>query len=176
MLKLIGKLPWFEWVGILMIALAIGSGYTLVKKYNTTIENNVTLETKNEQLDVQVVTEKKVAAVTDQVVFDYTFNREMKIEEALGYQAQTLDEYFAARDKKVPTYEKPEKEKGDVDVTVNGPQPTKTPPTKVVTDNSSPDPDAIAVLVNGMRRTYCGAYRDRDTCPTKDNAHGLQAK
>lgn len=177
MFTILRKLPWFEWAGILAVVFAVGTFLVLVKNYGRMEEVTHTLTTQNQALTEAVVTERKVAVLTDQAVFDYTYDRELRIEEALGYQAQTLEEYFAARDKNEPTqtYTKPEA-KGNVDVAVNGHQPTKTTASKVAAVESTPDPAAIAALVNGMRRTYCRAYDDRNTCPAKGNADGLPTK
>jgi hypothetical protein len=177
MFTLLRKLPWFEWVGILAVVFAVGTFIALVKNYGRMEEATQNLTTQNQTLTEAVATEHKAAVITDQAVFEYTYERELKVEEALGYRAKTLEEYFAARDSRDPptTYTKPEA-KGDVDVAVNGHQPTKTAPAKVVGVDTNPDPDAIAALVNGMRRTYCRAYDNRDTCPTKGNADGLPTK
>lgn len=166
MFKILGKLPWFEWVGIFAVCIAVGMGYTLVKTYTTTVENNVVLETHNTELTEQLNREKQVSVITDEVLFKFNFERELKIKEASGYTATTLEEYFNTRDSYVPSTDSAQKEIVDVPASVS-----KTTTPKPVVLDTAPNAAAINVLVNGMRRTYCRAYHDRDTCPTEDTTH-----
>jgi hypothetical protein len=178
MFKLLGKLPWFEWVGILSVLAALGVGLAFVKNYGRMEESNKTLNAQTQDLSHLLLVEKKAAVITDNAVFKYTYERDLKIEEALGYQAQTLEEYFATRDNNDPTkYEKPEEGKPDAHIAPRKPQPAKaTQPKPVVVASTDPDPAAIAVLVSGMWHTYCRAYNDKDACPAQGNADGVHAQ
>lgn len=172
MLTLLRKLPWFEWVAIITVSVSVMMVVSLVKKYGQLESDNTQLTTKNESLQTELTEERHVAKVTDEVILQYNFDRELKIQDALGYQATTLEEYFATRDNyKPPTIvEQEEKENGDVDVKVDRPRPTPVPKPKVVVD-TAPNPAAIAVLAAGMHRTYCRAYSNGDSCTPVNSAH-----
>jgi hypothetical protein len=178
MLKLLGKLPWFEWVGILCVVAALGVGLAFVKNYGRMEESNKTLTAQAQDLSHLLVVEKKAAVITDNAVFKYTYERDLKIAEASDYRQQTLEEYFAERDNNDPTkYEKPEEGKPDVHIAPRKPQPAKaTAPKPVAVASNDPDPAAIAVLVGGMWDTYCRAYNDRDACPAEGNANGVRTQ
>jgi len=175
MFKVLGKLPWFEWVGIISVIGALIIAAVFFTRHGRMEEDNKQLTKQAEDLSRFLLVEKKAAAVTDQLVFDYTFERELKLNEAPVYQAQDLEAYFATRDANTPIANTP-KEKPDAVRTTSRPKPTAPAAPKVAAVADGPDPAAIAVLVAGMQRTYCRAYHDRATCPPISDAHGVQTQ
>lgn len=178
MFKLLGKLPWFEWVGILSLVAALGVGLAFVKNYGRMEETNKTLTAQTQDLSHLLVVEKKAAVITDNAVFNYTYERSLKIDDVMDIRVQTLEGYFAARDNNDPTkYTKPEEGKPDAHIAPSKPRPAKaTTPKPVVAASADPDPAAIAVLVGGMWHTYCRAYNDKDACPAQGNVDGVRAQ
>jgi hypothetical protein len=175
MFKVLGKLPWFEWVGIVSVIGALIFGAMFFTGHGRMEEDNKQLTKQTQDLSHLLLVEKKVAEVTDQAVFEYTFERDLKLQEAPAYQAQDLDAYFTTRDANTPIANTP-KEKPHVVRPASRPKPTAPAAPKVVAVDDGPDPAAIAVLVAGMQRTYCRAYHDRATCPAADNADGVQTQ
>lgn len=175
MFKVLGKLPWFEWVGIISLLAVLVAGAVFFTKHGRMEEANKQLTKQTQDLSHLLLVEKRAAALTDQAVFDFTYERDLKVQEALGYRAQTVEDYFAARDSYTPTTEDTPKEQDHVPTPVKPKQPAPAKP-KVVAVVDNPDPVAIAALVNGMQRTYCRAYHDRATCPSKSDADGVQAE
>lgn len=175
MFKVLGKLPWFEWVGIISLLGALVAGAMFFTAHGRMEEDNKQLTKQTQDLSHLLLVEKKAAAITDQAVFEYTYERDLKLQEAQGYRAQTAEEYFAARDSYTPTTEVTPKEKEHVSAPAKPKPPVPAKP-KVQAVANDPDPVAIAALVNGMRRTYCRAYYDRATCPSKSDADGVQTE
>lgn len=167
MLGIFKKLSWFEWLGLAALILVVYLVQHLMHKYG---ELNVELakeQTRHQQTRDILQEEKRSAAISDNVVFTYTFERELKLSETPAHQRQNLVEYFTVRDQ--PTQQ--EQQHDPVIPVVTTPRPASVPKPEVVYRDRSPDPAAVAVLARGMHDTYCRAYPRGNPCAAQDAAH-----
>lgn len=163
MLTLLKRFSWFEWFAIVgVIAIGISAIY-LMNKYDSLVGTVAVTEDRNKQLQTDLKEEQRSAEISDQVVFDYTLQREWKLSEAQKARVTNTDTYFAVRDATT------QKESSDVsespDPIVLRPTPSPPPPKESVAPVTEPNPAAVAVLARGMFNTYCAAYNDPGTCP-----------
>lgn len=172
MLTIFKRISWFEWlwlgaaiIGTIVIHSAVSN--ILDSNRDLTV-SNTTLKQEKTQVAQALKVEQRSAAITDDVVFEYTFERELKISEIDTIRSNSLQLYFLTRDQ--PIHVLPKEPGHELPKTI----PTQPKTTAMVVTN--PDPAAIAVLARGMRDVYCTAYRDPDTCTTKDTENTLHSK
>lgn len=163
MLTLLKRFSWFEWFAILgVIALGLAAIH-LMNKYDRLVGMVAVTEQREQQAQVDLKEEQRSAAITDEVVFDYALERELKITQDQRARDQDTAEYFTTRDALK------QEEVSNVSVIPDPPSlgtPTTSEAPKALRRvDTVPNPAALAVLATGMLNSYCSAYADASTCP-----------